>query len=296
MERSTTRNCRSIDAVAPQTVSPISSKKNTGRDFPSCHCQISSLKMSGLRSSANGTSMISSTSMGLASRAGTVSSIPTNGVTRELLPTVTKLSRVPTNLGSSGLSPIYSWASRIAVAHRSWSSGSWLPPGKLTSWVWCFIIADLLVKITCSSSWAEQYIGMSTAERLCSFVLSVRVRELYPEIALSKASRVKAVRSFPSQGAGAPGCQDSGRGIFWDPPLPISTKSVYFSSMSCSRSSGKPPVLRLLITLPGGVSPRSHSIHWSRSFWGLGFGFLSMCREGTHIFYICGVSGTLMIF
>ena len=46
---------------------------------------------------------------------------------------------------------------------------------------------------------------MSTAERLCSFVLSVRVRELYPEIALSKASRVKALGSFPFQGAGAPG-------------------------------------------------------------------------------------------
>ena len=39
-----------------------------------------------------------------------------------------------------------------------------------------------------------------------------------------------------------------------------------------SRRSRSPPVLRLLITRPGGVSPRSHSSHWSNSLRASGAG------------------------
>ena len=48
-------------------------------------------------------------------------------------------------------------------------------------------------------------------------------------------------------------------------------------STSDSSSSRIPPVFRLLMTLPGGVSPRSHSSHWASSLTGSGGGF-SMTR------------------
>ena len=126
------KSWRIIKAVAPQTVSP-SSSKNVIETQPLGSSHSSSRQTSSKRSSVIGTCITFSTSEVFGSRSGLSGRIVTKGCIRLLLPTVTIGSNLPRGFNPSVLIPISSLDSRHAVAHKSKSESSTRPPGKETS-------------------------------------------------------------------------------------------------------------------------------------------------------------------
>ena len=130
------RNTAITSAVAPQTVSPATSKKYMVRSVPN-RFQRSRWCASGSSNSESATSKTRSTSAGAGVSSGRPSTIPTKGAIANAPPTLGSWSSAATISTISGASPISSCASRSAAAAASASTaGSTFPPGNAMSPWW----------------------------------------------------------------------------------------------------------------------------------------------------------------